>query len=59
MKRYPAVEEVWLEVLEMEGMVTTLWMEDMVRCYLLLCFGRCQHAFGQDLDRIGLEWMVR
>ena len=30
MKRCPTVEEVWLEVLEMEGMVTTLWMEDMV-----------------------------
>ena len=31
MTRYPVVEEVWLEVLEMEGMVTALWMEDMVR----------------------------
>jgi len=31
MKRYPIVEEVWLEVLEMEGMVTALWMEDMVQ----------------------------
>jgi len=30
MKRYLAVEEVWLEVLEMEGMVTALWMEEMV-----------------------------
>lgn len=58
MKRYPVVEEVWLEVLEMEGMVTVLWMEDMVRGYLHLCFGGCQHAFGHDLDRIGLGWMV-
>ena len=29
MKRYPAVEEIWLEILEMEGMATALWMEDM------------------------------
>ena len=29
MKRYPVVEEIWLEALEMEGMTTALWMEDM------------------------------
>ena len=59
MKRYPAAEEVWREDLGMEEMATVLWMEDMTRWYLRLCFGECQHAFGQDLDRIGLEWMVR
>ena len=31
MKRYPAVEEVWLEDLEMEEMATVLWVEDMGR----------------------------
>ena len=29
MTRYPVLEEIWLEVLEMEGMTTALWMEDM------------------------------